>query len=339
MGWIAILLAAMVAAFALTAALRHYALAQRWLDVPNARSSHSRPTPRGGGLAIVAVFVLALAGLALAEVVAMSVLTALVGAGLLVALVGWLDDRGHVAAGWRLLAHFLAAGWGLAWLGGLPPLVLFGTPVDLGWPGQLLALLYLVWLLNLYNFMDGIDGIAGIEALAVGASVALLLGWLAGDGHWLAPALLAATSLGFLLWNFPRAQIFMGDSGSGFLGLMLGLLSIQAAWVAPEYLWMWLALLGVFVVDATLTLLRRLLRGERVYQAHRSHAYQHAARMLGSHVPVALGAGLLTLLWLLPVAALVALGHLDGAVAVLIAYAPLVAGAWWLRAGAPGDCP
>lgn len=333
------LLASTVAAFALTAILRRYALRYRWLDVPNARSSHARPTPRGGGVAIVSVFVAGLTGLALAGVVSMSVLVALSGAGLLVALVGWLDDRGHVPAGWRLLAHFLAAAWGLAWLGGLPPLVLFGTPVEPGWPGQLLVLLYLVWLLNLYNFMDGIDGIAGIEALAVGAGAALLLGWLAGNGHWLAPALLAAASLGFLLWNFPRAHIFMGDSGSGFLGLMLGLLSIQAARVAPEYFWMWLVLLGVFAVDATLTLLRRLLRGERIYQAHRSHAYQHAARMLGAHLPVALGAGLLTLLWLLPVAALVALGHLDGALAVLIAYAPLAAGAWWLGAGRPDAHP
>jgi Fuc2NAc and GlcNAc transferase len=141
-------------------------------------------------------------------------------------------------------------------------------------------------MLNLYNFMDGIDGIASVEAICacLGASV---LYWLSGlDALIWGPLLLAASVAGFLYWNFPPARIFMGDAGSGFLGIVLGGLSLQAAWVSEPMLWAWLILLGVFIVDATFTLFRRLLRGEKVYEAHRSHAYQFASRRFGKHLPV-----------------------------------------------------
>jgi Fuc2NAc and GlcNAc transferase len=113
--------------------------------------------------------------------IAGTALMALAGAGVLVALVGWVDDRQSVAARWRLAVHFLAAGWGLFWLGGLPPVVIYAVEFDLGWLGHGLALLYLVWLLNLYNFMDGIDGLAGVEAVTVAAGGTVLLA-LAGFG-------------------------------------------------------------------------------------------------------------------------------------------------------------
>ena len=326
-------MAAFGAAFLFTGWLRRYALARNLLDVPNARSSHFSPTPRGGGVAIVLVVLAGLPLLWWQGVVSGAVLAAFAGAGGLVALVGWLDDQSHVAARWRLLVHFAAAIWGLAWLGGLPPLVLAGQIVDPGWLGHGLAVFYLVWLLNLYNFMDGIDGIAGIEAVTVCLGGVVLL-WLAGstDSGWL-PLLLAAATAGFLCWNFPQARIFMGDAGSGFVGLLLGLLSLQAAWLAPELFWGWLILLGAFVVDATLTLLRRLLRGERVYEAHRSHAYQHAARRHDSHVAVSLAVGAINLAWLLPLAVLVTAGYLDGLLGVLLAYTPLTIMALYYRAG------
>ena len=218
-------------------------------------------------------------------------------------------------------------------------MLLAGQVVDLSWLGQGLAVLYLVWLLNLYNFMDGIDGIAGIEAITV-CGGGVLLGWLFFGADWSAylslgqPALLlAAATAGFLLWNFPRAKIFMGDAGSGFVGLLLGLLSLHAGWLAPELFWGWGILLGVFVVDATLTLLRRLLRRERVYEAHRSHAYQHAARHHGSHIPISLTVAAINLLWLLPLATLVVLGHLNGLAGILLAWTPLVILALYYQAG------
>lgn len=329
----AILIVAGIATWLMTAALRRYALSRSLLDIPNARSSHTLPTPRGGGVAFVVAFMVGVLVLGWAGYVAPSVLVGILGAGGLVAVIGFMDDHGHIAARWRLLGHFAAAAWGLAWLGGLPPISVFGWPLHALWLAAPLGLLYLVWLLNLYNFMDGIDGIASIEAICVCLSGTVLF-WLAGapGAAWL-PLLLAATVTGFLIWNFPPARIFMGDAGSGFLGIVLGLLTIVAGWIDPLLFWGWLILLGVFVVDATFTLARRLLRGERVYEAHRSHAYQYASRRHGRHRPVSLAVAAINLGWLLPVALVVVVLKLDGATGTLVAYAPLILLAVAYRAG------
>ncbi|ENO98582.1 group 4 glycosyl transferase [Thauera phenylacetica B4P] len=239
-------------------------------------------------------------------------------------MVGFLDDHGHIAARWRLLAHFVAAFWALGWLGGAPALLLFGVQFDLGWLSIALVAVYLVWLLNLYNFMDGIDGIASVEAICVCVGGALLYVLLGKPDLALLPLMLAAAVAGFLFWNFPPARIFMGDAGSGFLGIVLGIMSIQAGWVDPALFWSWVILLGVFVVDATFTLVRRLLRGDKVYEAHRSHAYQYASRQYGRHLPVTLAVGVINMAWLLPIALLVGTGRVDGVIGVVVAYAPLV---------------
>ena len=322
-GWI--LTAVVVClSFSLTWALRHYALTRSLMDIPNERSSHSVPTPRGGGVAIVVAFVLALLVLWGSGTISRSVFLAVGGAGSLIAIIGFMDDHGHIAARWRLLGHFFASAWLLFWLGGLPVVELLGTTVDLGVFGHVLALFYLVWLLNLYNFMDGIDGIAGVEAVCVCLGACLLY-WLADAVElvW-PPVLLAAAVTGFLCWNFPPAKIFMGDAGSGFLGIVLGGLSLQAAWTNPSFFWGWLILLGVFIVDATFTLFRRLLRGDKVYEAHRSHAYQFASRHFGRHLPVTLATGLINVCWLLPIAIGVTRFGLSGIWGVLLAYSPLI---------------
>ncbi|AGA72312.1 MULTISPECIES: MraY family glycosyltransferase [Pseudomonas] len=325
--------AILIMSLVMTAGLRRYALARSVIDVPNARSSHTVPTPRGGGVAIVLTFLLAMVGLMLSGAEQIRILLALGGAGALIAVIGFMDDHGHIAARWRLLGHFIAAAWMLGWLGGLPPLLLFGWTLDLGWLGGALAAFYLVWLLNLYNFMDGIDGIASIEAITACLGAAWLY-WLGGlSGAAMLPLLLAAAVAGFLYWNFPPAKIFMGDAGSGFIGIVLGGLSLQAAWVSPPMFWCWLILLGVFIVDATYTLVRRSLRGDKVYEAHRSHAYQFASRKYGKHLPVTLTVAVLNLCWLLPVAYCVVQFGLDGALGVVIAYVPLVALAVRYRAG------
>jgi len=150
---------------------------------------------------------------------------------------------------------------------------------------------------------------------------------------WIGPLVLAAATLGFLVWNWPPAKIFMGDAGSGFLGLMLAAFSLQAGWVASRLFWSWVILLGVFVVDATVTLIRRTANGEKFYEAHRSHAYQHAARRCGGHLPATLAGGLINMIFLLPVALLVANGALDGFAGVLLTYVALAGRAWWIGAG------
>lgn len=317
----------------LTGGLRRYALAKNIIDLPNARSSHKIPTPRGGGVAIVIAFVCSLIVLAFNEA-EYSVLVALAGAGSLVALIGFMDDHGHIAARWRLLGHFIAAVWALGWLGGFPSPTVFGLSLELRWLGTAGAIFYLVWMLNLYNFMDGIDGIASIEAIFVCVGAALLSLVAGFEGLIVLPLLLAAAVAGFLYWNFPPARIFMGDAGSGFLGIVLGILSIHAAWSSPQLFWCWLILLGVFIVDATFTLFVRLIRGDKVYEAHRSHAYQYASREFSGHLPVTMAVALINVAWLLPIAMCVIVFKLNGAVALIIAYLPLVLLAVRYRAGA-----
>lgn len=319
--------------FALTYYLRRYALHKSLLDIPNARSSHSTPTPRGGGVAIVVSQLLAMTLMVWTGTLDTSVFLAMTGAGLLIAVIGFIDDHNHIAARWRLLGHFAAAAWGLFWLGGLAPLSIAGATFELGILGSVLAAFYLVWMLNLYNFMDGIDGIASIEAIFVCGGAVLIY---ALTGHWdliWMPLALAAAVSGFLFWNFPPARIFMGDAGSGFLGVFLGLLSLQAAWGASSLFYSWLILLGVFIVDATVTLARRLMRGDKVYEAHRSHAYQFASRRYGNHLSVTMAVALINILWLLPVALAVAVFGLDGIVGIFVAYVPLVILAIKFQAG------
>lgn len=330
-----LLIAAVSCSWLGTAALRRYALSGGLLDEPNARSSHQVATPRGGGLAIVVVFLLGCAVLLLLGRLEPSFCGVLTGAGLLVAVLGFVDDHRHVGAGCRLLGHFLAALGTLLWLGGygVLPDTLAGS---LGLPGWLiiaLGCLYLVWLLNLYNFMDGIDGIAAVEALTVCLGMALVYVFVGQSQLVAAPLLLAAAVSGFLLWNFPPARIFMGDAGSGFLGLVLGILSLQAALTDLSLFWAWLILLGVFVVDATWTLLRRLSRGKKPYEAHRTHAYQWASRRHGAHRPVTLAVLVINLCGLLPIALLVGAGRLSAILGLLLAYGPLLCLALRYHAG------
>ncbi len=318
-----LLLGVIIVSWGLTLLLRRYALAKSLIDIPNERSSHSVPTPRGGGLAIVAAFLLALpvlSGLGLLDIAS---LIALLGSGLLVAVIGFADDHGHIAAKWRLLGHFVAAAWALYWLNGLPPIEFFGVTFDLGWFGNILALVYLVWMLNLYNFMDGVDGLASVEAVSVCLGMCLVC-WLGGSIEiiW-APLALAIAVSGFLFWNFPIAKIFMGDAGSGFLGVIIGIFAILSSFNKPELLWSWLILLGVFIVDSTITLLIRLIAGAKIYEAHSSHAYQCAARKYSSHVVVTVFVLFVNLIWLLPISIFVGLGVVSGVVGMLIAYIPL----------------
>ena len=140
-----------VLTWVLTGLLYRYALARNLLDIPNNRSSHSVATPRGGGVAIVLAFLIGVSVFWGLRWLSGEDLIGILGAGCFVALIGFIDDHRHIAARWRLLTHFVAASWGLYWLGGAAPILLFGETSDLGWVGHLFALVYLVWLLNLYK--------------------------------------------------------------------------------------------------------------------------------------------------------------------------------------------
>jgi Fuc2NAc and GlcNAc transferase len=333
-------LAALVASAGLTAVVRKVAISWGALDIPNARSSHTQATPRGGGIAIVTVTTAALLALNDLGPLWAELRLALIGGGLLVALTGLVDDRYTLPAGARLAVHAAAAAWALFCLGGLPPLQVGGQSVPLGVAGDLLALAAIMWTINLFNFMDGIDGIAVSEAVFVAGAGALLT--VAAGSHGAVPAaalVVAAACVGFLPWNWPRARIFMGDVGSGYLGFVLSVLALAAAHDNPTILWVWLILGGVFFVDATTTLLRRMVRRERLHQAHRTHAYQWLARRWHSHLRVTLAVQAVNLGWLLPCALLAGLRPSLAAGTVIVALLPLAGIALALGAGRREEPP
>jgi Fuc2NAc and GlcNAc transferase len=293
--------AALLFSALLTEWVRRVALARGILDSPNERSSHVRPTPRGGGIAIV---VSSLAGMILVAALGYMdarLVYALTGGGASVALVGHLDDRGRIGIAARFMVHIAAAIWAVAWIGWPTTVPMGEGTLHIGAFGAVLSVLGIVWALNLFNFMDGIDGIAASEAFfmaGAGALLAQVAGL--GAGIQVAGLVVAAASAGFLLWNWPPARIFMGDVGSGYLGFVLAVIALAATRERAVMLPIWLILGGVFIVDATLTLFRRLVRRERFYEAHRSHAYQWLARRWNSHLLVTVACIGLNVLWLAP---------------------------------------
>ena len=308
----------------LTGWLRQYVLRKKVLDIPNQRSAHTTPMPRGGGLAFVFCFLLMWIIWGWNKQIETTLFWGILSASLLITGLGFCDDRFHLSAKLRLLGHFLAAAVVLYCVGGVKAILPFVSSHYLIL-ATMVALVYLVWVINLFNFMDGIDGIAAIETITVCLGGALLYTL---DGAWqgaIFPMLLASAVAGFLIWNFPRAKIFMGDAGSGFLGLMIGAFSLMAAHLHSTLFWGWFILCGVFFCDASMTLLRRLWRRENVFEAHSGHAYQQAARHYRSHKVVSLTVLGINLCWLLPLAVMVQQGFVSGLVGVVIAFAPLVA--------------
>ncbi|PBI80643.1 hypothetical protein A9993_13355 [Rahnella victoriana] len=328
-----ILLMSVLVSWSLTAVFRRYAIRNQVMDIPNARSSHSVPTPRGGGMAIVISFAFVLLLFVGTSAIFSSMWLWIMLALLLIAAIGFIDDHHSLSPKFRLIVQFLAATLVLFGIGHIPDLSLANWILTPDWWLWGLFALGLVWLINLYNFMDGIDGLASGEAITVCLAIAALH-WLEGDTDAVTytALLLAATCSGFFYWNRPPAKIFMGDGCSGFLGLAFGALMLVDALKDPERLWAWLVLLGVFVVDASWTLLTRWRQGDRLSEAHRSHAFQHAAQQWG-HRAVTASCACITLVWLMPMAWLVFSGRCYGLVAVMIAYAPLCVLAKQLNAG------
>jgi Fuc2NAc and GlcNAc transferase len=258
--------------------------------------------------------------------------TWLVG-GLLVATVGYLDDRSGLDPRIRLIAHFFAASLAVVFASLATPHG-DGQSFPSDWAGSALAIIGIVWFLNLFNFMDGIDGLASSEAAFVAVAAALLLGpaGLPGGTFWIS-LYVAASAVGFLLWNWPPARIFLGDIGSGFLGYVLAVLALVSAQNEPANLYVWFTLAGVFLVDASVTLVRRLTRRVRVFQAHRTHAYQLLARRWSSHRAVTTSILAINAMWLLPLAWWIS-GHPSHAEWVfLAAVAPLGVAAVVVGAG------
>jgi glycosyltransferase WbpL len=295
----------LVVTFAFSAILvgvvRRYALRNNIVDLPNMRSSHVAPTPRAGGIAVVLSFVAALCALCLCRVVDARTAGILIISGCAIAGVGYLDDRRRLTAKARFAVHLAAAVFVIALLGGIPEPELARWGLGGYWIGFAFAVLVLAWGTNLFNFMDGIDGIAASEAIFMSMAGAYL-NWLDGGDSGVSAAMLclSAATAGCLVWNWPPARIFMGDVGSGFLGFMVTVLAILACNRGSVPIEVLPILGGVFLVDATVTLIRRFVRGDRWLEAHRSHAYQRLARRWQGHKPVTVLVIFINLGWLLP---------------------------------------
>jgi len=282
-----VLLAAIIAAAGLIACLGTRGLIPLLhraavLDHPNERSSHATPTPRGGGIALVAAILFAWLALIVTGAVPPRLLVVLFGAALLAAI-SWIDDLRGLSPAMRLLTQLGTVGLGMIAL--MP-----AGPVFQGWlPAGLDALaagLLWLWFINLFNFMDGIDGLAGSEAAAIAIGLVLFAGVGAGSDPGLAAlaVTIVAAALGFLVWNWAPARIFLGDVGSVPLGYLLAFLLLD---VAARGRWKIALILPLyFLADATLTLVRRLARREPVWQAHRQHFYQRAVQRGLGHAAV-----------------------------------------------------
>jgi len=327
-----------LSSWCLTWLLRRIALHHSLLDIPNQRSSHSQPTPRGGGLAILLACYFGGAYLSLTGRMVIPHIFVLGGCSLGIVIIGFLDDLFHLSSGVRLVVHF---GCALLALNFLP----FNSYSLISSGGGLLSTAALilisfgvVWSINLYNFMDGIDGLAGIEAVTVTLGAGFLL-YYTGDtvGSFLLLLLLAVSVLGFLMFNWPPARIFMGDACSGFLGFFFAIIALLTAHSTRLTLWTWLILLGVFVVDSGVTLLTRIYLRKKFYEAHRSHAYQILARRLQSHKKVTLAVLAVNMLWLFPCAFFATSRPGYGLFATLVSYVPLILVCVMARAGIIND--
>ncbi len=296
---------------------------RRLLDRPSARSSHTTPTPRGGGGSIVLTVLLFLPPAYGAGLLSGALTTALLG-GVLLALMGWLDDHRSLPIPLRLGVQVAAAAWSLFWLSQEASFSAWLTPVLFG---------LLLWFTNLYNFMDGIDGLVSSQGFFWSLVLALAAGWRAlPEGILL--ALLSGSFLSFLLWNWPRAEIFLGDVGSQFLGFTLGLLQIALFLKEPPLGVSAAVMTAPFWIDATWTLISRFIRGERWYLPHRSHAYQKLACRLG-HLRVTTLYLLFSLIWLLPSALWALKGGGSAMMGMAVATAPILLLMVHIRAGEP----
>jgi len=269
--------ASFVATRLLLSVLIHYSI----FDKPNERSSHTKPIPRGGGLAVILVS-LGAWGFSLSEIFIVHLILFITTLSL--GIISWIDDIRNLPASVRLISQFLAVG--LVFLL-MPTSSLYFHGFLPYWLDTFIAVFVWVWFINLFNFMDGIDGISAIEASSIGLGIFILMTLGAiGLTHGLLGLVIGASSIGFIWWNWQPARVFLGDVGSVPLGFLLGWLLLQ---ILSTPHWPIAVILPLYyIADASITLGRRIWRSERVWRAHREHFYQQATARGLSHARVSL---------------------------------------------------
>lgn len=280
----------------LTRKIIYFATQKNILDHPGSRSLHETPTPRGGGISIVVLVLIALISLWIGEYISNREVIAFMTSGILVFVTGLLDDIKTLPTLAKGISYFAAAVLGVFMLNSAVP-----TESSLGVINILFFSIVIAWLINLYNFMDGSDGLAGLQTILVSLSICITA-YLSGVSFlFYLMIIIAASTLGFLYYNYPPAKIFMGDAGSCFIGLIFGLNAFYCYVNNFIPIEIWLILLSVFVCDASLTLLMRFFVGKKWYEAHREHAYQKVVLMMNSHKDLLLVLMAIYVLLILPI--------------------------------------
>ena len=273
----------------ITSLFYQYSIKKNLIDIPNERSSHSNPTPRGGGVSIAFFIFISVLVTYFIELVSFQIVMAATGGVTIIALVGWVDDHKDIAFYWRFIFYSVASIWVLFWLGSLTQIRIGSSVLPLSYlSGYVVTFLGLVWITNLYNFMDGTDALAAVQAICASLLAGILLLNESSIGLALICFTILSSCAGFLFWNWPPAKIFMGDVGSCVLGFIFAVLAIASDKMDMVSVSVWCILLSVFICDATFTLLKRIVCREKWYKAHRSHSYQKLVQMGISHKKLAL---------------------------------------------------
>lgn len=324
------------------------------LKEPTNRCAHTKPTPSGGGITFVITCLASISMLYWNELLSGGPVTTIVCGGLFIAAIGFWDDIRQLSVKTRLCLQLLIIVTSVAVLSPLPALNLWGFPLESTWLLGAIAVLGMMWWLNLFNFMDGIDGLATTEAISILGMASVLICFqnssLITDYsiEQASMMLLAVALLGFLGANWAPAKIFMGDVGSTFLGYMLGMLALMTLSAGTLNLWVWFILPGVFWIDATMTLMRRIISRDCWYQGHQTHAYQRISRYLEgteiqhtlryqSHHKVTASILAINVCWLFPWAASALIWPAWGMLFMAASWTPLVLLAAFCGAGKPGE--
>lgn len=264
--------------FSLTFLIKNYAIKKALVAEVNERSSHSVPTPHGGGIAIAITWFIGIVYLYIINSIEQDLFYALL-VGTIISVVSFFDDLFELSAKFRLFIQALVSILGLYFLGGFESLSIGIVDIHNQIITNIFAFFMIIWFINLYNFLDGINGYAGSEAIFLALSGFLLF----NDNHFL---ILTVSVLGFLYWNWNKAKIFMGDVGSTLLGYNIAIFTIYYSNIESSNFWIWIILFSLYWFDATLTLIRRKLNNEKLSQAHKKHAYQRLIQAGWSHFKV-----------------------------------------------------
>lgn len=327
---------AFVLSFLLTYYYRRLAILWRIVDVPNLRSSHKKPIPRGAGISFFISFNVVLGALLWQDQVTLNYTLPVFLGGPAVMILGYWDDMKSVSPLLRLFVHFLVAVFIFSLLSaGFTRTVHISFLPEWPWLTAMFCIFFIAWFINLYNFMDGCDGLAPGLGM-VGSGLVSIISYMYGNTDLAIIYLVLAYCLaGFLIFNWAPAKVFMGDSGAYFLGYVFGSLALISKMYYESSLYVHLIVFGALIVDATWTLMMRLFRLEKIYLPHKMHGFQKLMAKGWGHARVTSLYILITILWLFPMAIFSMSFHIYSFFFLIVSYIPLVILMWVLKAGVP----